>query len=275
MKKNLFYLTILVFASLAACSKDKGDDGVAVEGVSISKSAMSIYVGQKDTLQATVSPDNATNKTVTFISSNTSVATVDNNGIITAIASGTTAITASANNGTSTTCNVTVSMMQMKIVTKVSAIDIGLAGSGTATVDWGDGSSNTYTLGAEDTDCMHTFQSVADNHTITVEGANVSYLNVGVQVITSVDLRKNPALVHFECWNNQIAELDFSYNTALKFVDCKYNRLSANGIDAMFQTLHSNNSVSVQKEIRIKGNSGVDDCNRSIAVNKGWRVSDQ
>ena len=143
------------------------------------------------------------------------------------------------------------------------------------TVDWGDGTSNTYTLGSQQTNCQHGFQTAADNHTITVEGTNVSTISVSYQIITSVDLSKNPALVRFECEHSYMAELDFRNNTALRYVDCRNNRLSANAIDAMFQTLYNNANASILREIHIKGNSGVDDCDRSIAVNKGWRVSDE
>ena len=63
------------------------------------------------TLTATVAPDNATNKDVTWTSSDSAVATVDQNGVVTALARGTAVITAAAadGSGASASCTVTVS----------------------------------------------------------------------------------------------------------------------------------------------------------------------
>ena len=67
-------------------------------------------VGQTETLTATILPGNATDKTIAWTSSNTAVATVDIDGKVTAVADGTTFITAATNDGTNltATCKVTV-----------------------------------------------------------------------------------------------------------------------------------------------------------------------
>ena len=88
---------------------------VAVNGLSIEPSTASIPVGGEPlTLTPTVSPDNATDKTVTWTTSDASVATVAD-GVVTAVAAGTATITATATNGTvdtsddkTATCTVTV-----------------------------------------------------------------------------------------------------------------------------------------------------------------------
>ena len=66
--------------------------------------------GQYLLLNATILPDNTTNKTVTWSSSNNSIATVDNDGKVTAVAPGTTTITAMTTDGTNlkAICYVTV-----------------------------------------------------------------------------------------------------------------------------------------------------------------------
>ena len=83
---------------------------VSVTGVSLDKTELSLTVGDTETLTATVAPDNATDKTVTWTSSNSTVATVDQNGVVTAVARGTAVITATAadDSGASASCTVTV-----------------------------------------------------------------------------------------------------------------------------------------------------------------------
>ena len=79
----------------------------SVTGISLSKTSTTLNVGATEILTVTISPDNATNKDVTWRSSDTSVATVTD-GAVTAVAAGTATITATSNNGISASCTVTV-----------------------------------------------------------------------------------------------------------------------------------------------------------------------
>ena len=80
---------------------------VSTTGISVSKGSVTLYIGESATISATVSPNNATDKNVTWSSSNNSIATVDNGKII-AVAEGTATITAKASGGQTATCTVTV-----------------------------------------------------------------------------------------------------------------------------------------------------------------------
>jgi len=83
---------------------------VAVTGVTLDKNTLELTAGgAAETLTATVLPDTATDKTVTWSSSNTSVATVAN-GVVTPVAVGTATITATAG-GQSATCTVKVGVL--------------------------------------------------------------------------------------------------------------------------------------------------------------------
>lgn len=97
----------------AACTvtvPDPSADPVAVTGVSLNKTSTSLTVGATETLTATVAPANATNQAVTWSSNNTAVASVDQNGKVTAVAAGTATITVTTQDGNKTaTCTVTVS----------------------------------------------------------------------------------------------------------------------------------------------------------------------
>lgn len=81
---------------------------VAVTGVTVSPESDSIQVSETLTLTATVAPADATNKTVTWSSSDDSIATVED-GVVTGVAAGTATITATTQDGNFTdTCEVTV-----------------------------------------------------------------------------------------------------------------------------------------------------------------------
>ena len=86
-----------------------------VTGVTLTKTETNIREGEIENLKYTVAPDDATDKTVTWKSSDETVATVDNSGKVTAVAAGTATITVTATNGTedtaddkTATCEVTV-----------------------------------------------------------------------------------------------------------------------------------------------------------------------
>ena len=78
-----------------------------VSSISISSTTLELAVGETGQLTATVKPDDATDKTVEWSSNNTDAATVDANGLVTAVAMGTATITAKAGDKEAT-CEVTV-----------------------------------------------------------------------------------------------------------------------------------------------------------------------
>ena len=78
-----------------------------VTGVALNKSTMELQVGKTETLTATVTPENASEPGVTWTSSDATVATVNENGVVSAVAKGTATITATAG-GKSAACTVTV-----------------------------------------------------------------------------------------------------------------------------------------------------------------------
>lgn len=84
-------------------------EAIAVTGVSINPTSANLQIGGSTDLTATVLPANATDKSVSWTSSNTAVATVNNNGHVSAVAAGTATITVTTTDGSKTnTCSVTV-----------------------------------------------------------------------------------------------------------------------------------------------------------------------
>jgi uncharacterized protein YjdB/thiol-disulfide isomerase/thioredoxin len=122
MKKlfNLLFAfsAVMLAASLTVSCGPQEDPEIAVASVSLSQSSVALEVGGTADLTATVSPSNATEKNVTWSSSNQSVATVVS-GKVTAVGEGTAMITAMAG-GKSGTCQVTVK----KKVIEVSSVTL-------------------------------------------------------------------------------------------------------------------------------------------------------
>ena len=99
-------LMVGVLFGFAAC-KTETDSTVAVEKIEITSTVKEVTEGEKITLEAKVSPENATNKTVTWSSSDATVATVDKNGVVTGVKAGKATITAKAGEK-STTVEITM-----------------------------------------------------------------------------------------------------------------------------------------------------------------------
>lgn len=100
MKKAVVVVlfAFLLLFSFLSCSNDVGI--TAVSSVTINQEDfLSVEVGKTIQFAATVLPADATDRTITWISSNATIATVTSNGLLTAIKEGKVTITASASNG--------------------------------------------------------------------------------------------------------------------------------------------------------------------------------
>ena len=104
-------LSLLAAASLIAplfiackpdATADSNDDKpeeevyIPIKSITLSEESLELTEGETFTLTATIAPENATNKTVRWSSSNKYVASVDNNGLVTAVSTGEAVITAAA-----------------------------------------------------------------------------------------------------------------------------------------------------------------------------------
>jgi formylglycine-generating enzyme required for sulfatase activity len=116
-KRQIAVMAVIVIvaislAVIAGCSSDGGS--TSVKGVSLDKSALNLIVGETETLTATVSPANADNKKVTWISGDDTIATVSADGTVTPVKIGTTTITVTTADGNFTAqCAVTVRLVGM------------------------------------------------------------------------------------------------------------------------------------------------------------------
>jgi hypothetical protein len=133
MKRKLGFIALIaIIGFLSACG---GDDGgtttVSVTGITLNKSNINLNVDDTETLTATVTPSNATNKAVTWSTSNAAVATVSN-GVVTAVATGsTTIIVTTVDKGIKAECSVDVNDPSLSTLSGTIAI----SQSGTVTVN--------------------------------------------------------------------------------------------------------------------------------------------
>ncbi len=95
---------------------------VPVSSVSLDKKTLSLIMGESATLTATVNPSDATDKTVTWSTSNASVATVTN-GLVKATGGGTATITVNAS-GKTATCTVNVAIPVSSITLNMSSVKL-------------------------------------------------------------------------------------------------------------------------------------------------------
>jgi len=160
---------------------------IPVTGVNLDKTTHTLNTGENFKLTATVVPSNATDKTVTWSSSNSSVASVDNTGKVTAgNTTGTANITATSNANTSAkgTCAVTVTAPSSATLTLTASpsatfklTDCNNTGSHTVLV-----TSNGTNVMRQDCDFSSSDASVSD---VSAYGTIRAY-KVGTAVITAI-----------------------------------------------------------------------------------------
>ena len=94
--RNLLVLATLGMFVLGSCESNTPEtpDPTPVTGITLNESSVSMQVGDTRQLTAEIQPENADNRTVSWKSSDNGTATVDESGLITAIAVGEAVITA-------------------------------------------------------------------------------------------------------------------------------------------------------------------------------------
>jgi len=108
--KNRFLVLLSLALAFVACSKQPAEpEAVKVTSVSLSSNDLTVFKDSSSVLVATVLPENATDKTVTWTSDDTAVASVDQSGRVTGVAAGSTKVKAvTVDGGFSAECQVYV-----------------------------------------------------------------------------------------------------------------------------------------------------------------------
>ncbi|MFB0973257.1 MAG: Ig-like domain-containing protein, partial [Bacteroidales bacterium] len=173
-------------------------DHVSVTGVTVSPASATLVVDQTRQLTATVSPSDATDKSVSWSSSNSSIASVDQNGLVTAVAAGSATITVTTTDGSKmATCNVTVSQPVTSITISQATATIlkgaSIQLSATVYPDNADDKSVTWSSSATSVATVDQTGYVtgvaAGSATITVKAKNgvsaTSVVNVGTPALAT------------------------------------------------------------------------------------------
>ena len=195
---------------------------VTVGTITLDKSTAAVGKGKTITLTPTVYPTSLEDKSVTWKSSKTSVATVTSTGKVKGVKAGTATITCtSVATGLSTTCQVTVG----------TAIDA---------TNFPDEKFRSYVSSNCDPnkDGVLTSDEIAAVKEITVSNKGITdlkgvehftalyYLSCYYNKLKTLDVSKLTGLEYLYCYNNQLTALDVSNNTALKNLKCYKNQLT-------------------------------------------------
>ena len=130
--RNLLFMILLMVCTMSCDPIDSGD----VTSVSFYEETLTVSIGFSGTLSVAILPVDANNKTVKWDSSNKDVVTVDeDSGILIAVAEGTAIITATAHNGKSASCYVTVNKISVSGISfNVTALTMEVGDKETLTV---------------------------------------------------------------------------------------------------------------------------------------------
>ncbi len=245
---------------------------IPVERIELSITDLLMDMGQSESLVATVYPEDATNKTVTWSSDNPEVATVDSDGDITAISEGETFIRASIGEVLSS-CSVRV--FPIEYVTFEDAI------------------FEDYCLENFDVNCDGKI-SISEAYPVTkiiVKGKNIVSLNgieffASLQILncmenqltsidvsnnkelmqlgcssnrlTSIDVSNNTKLILFHCYSNQLTNIDVSNNAALEVLWCDDNLLTSLDVSNNFALKSLCFTKNLLKSIDLSNNTGLE-----------------
>ncbi|MBR4444650.1 MAG: Ig-like domain-containing protein [Solobacterium sp.] len=152
----------------------KKEEPVYVSSVTLNKKELTLKAGKSETLTATVLPENAEDKSVTWTSSDAAIASVDSNGKVTAQKSGTAVITVKTNDGGYTAeCKVTV-------ITPVTGVSLN---KNTLALLEGETETLTATVTPENADDKSVTWSSSDASVAKVDNGKVTAIKAGTTVI--------------------------------------------------------------------------------------------
>ena len=101
-------------------------------GITVNPTSTTIYTGQTIQLTATITPNNTSNQGVSWTSDNSGIASVNGNGLVTAVSAGTTTIRATTADGSSRQSTCTITVIQLATGISVSPTSVSIVEGGTS-----------------------------------------------------------------------------------------------------------------------------------------------
>jgi len=266
MIRKFSAMLALIAAATLLLTTACNEEVVPATGITLNRPAASLLVGDALTLEASVEPAEATNKTVRWTTDNARVATVNSAGEITAVAPGTAKITAAAEKGKfSVTCIVIVietGVITMTTLASEVALSMVIVLGTDVLIDWGDGSKSNindtpykqdppYYDGKMSLGFFHNYSSTAE-HNITITG-KVLLLYCANNQLTSLDVSRNAVLRELRCGGNQLTELDVSRNTELEILSCGINQLTSLDVSSNTELWDLECTHNQLTELKVRG----------------------
>lgn len=124
---SAFVTIALIFSVMTVAPQTYEATGtIKIKSITLNKKSATILFGKTLQLIATIKPANASNKQLTWKSSNTRVATVSNTGLVSTVAGGTATITVKANDGSrkNATCRITVKQYVGKVTLNTHTVNL-------------------------------------------------------------------------------------------------------------------------------------------------------
>ncbi len=201
---NFLFALLTGLVLVFACGKPEQSSTIPVESVSLNKTELNLIEGGSETLTATVAPGDATDRTVTWSSADATVATVEQNGYVTAVKEGKTTVTAMAG-GKSASCTVTVTKPIKFSITPNSAELEAEGGKFTVTVTCG----TTYHIDSKPdwvteesvTNMVHTFSVPANPASEERSGVIVFCDDKGTCMPCTVKQKAGTGSIEFFDWS--------------------------------------------------------------------------
>jgi len=200
IKKFLFILIVFVFSFSVVLADD-----IAVTGITLNEHSATLIIGATDQLTATLAPIDATNTTILWSSSNESMATVDNNGLVTTIATGNATITATSADGSFTDNDILTINGQEVHINIQTSVDVPESCNATDT----DGVSHNYPKG-DSYLAICALEAAIDNGSISSALSN-EYPEMGLFITTMNDVVADPNSQYWAILQNEnLAQLGIS-----------------------------------------------------------------
>ena len=168
---------------------------IAAESLTISSAPTSLFVGETSKLECTITPANVDNPTIVWASSNTEIAVVSSEGVVTAKSAGTTTICATASNGVSTSFELNVLIQEVDavvITAENTVVNLGEKMLLTATVSPENATFQELTWKSSD----ETLLTVSENGEVTALGCGVVTVTAtstnGISNTIEIEIKETP-----------------------------------------------------------------------------------